>query len=414
MARMRTTLLAVVWLILRALPLPAQVPPELKTAHLLALSVEASEWSSGPGPEFDLPLGVVEAALEQVEKYLARRPQDPSARVLGVRLGRIRDGVVFRIEAFRTRVDSSPPARDAPSHAGYLDVLDDIIARYPSHADARYWRARLTLEEDARPLESGGPPYSSSRAGPEAVQRALDLARTSVSLDPWSPAKREFLGYVLALAQQFDEAAAALDHPSTRGSLMDLLVQDLAAFAPPAGAARDRMLAGLGWQTWWMATGGGGNRAVLGLRAVRVGAWSMPGSLDDLRDHYQARWPDARFPPWEWDVASRFVYSGGDWRVEERRPPGAPEPYRPEAVVVVVLMAPESYRQYAALHLAEGLPPELVPPGERVGILYLNLRRDPALVTLSVAAWSRAAHVLFPARGHGAGLGSNLNKGGAP
>lgn len=397
MATKHAVLLGLAWCALHAPALDAQIPRELKAPAALAAEWERAEWETRPGDDASLflPLSVVEGNLEEVAAYLRRHPGNAAARVLSVRLGRIRDAVAYQAAVIRAMTEPGGAFPELPSHRSYLALLDRVIAEELAPSEALYWRGRLTLEEGARGADRSGPPYDGARAGAEAVTEALRYARGALALEPGEPRYRELVGWVLTLDGRYADAVATLDHPSTAGRLMHRLVEDLGAFAPPEEAERDPMLATLGWQVWWMSTGGGTDKAVLGQRRVRVAAWSLPATVDDLRAHYQRSWPEARFPEFEFDYASRFVYREGEWRVEERRPEGAPRPDRPDDVVVVILVTPRGYGEFEEACRVEGLPATAL-PGERAGILYLNLRRDPSLVTLVARGLGRAA---LPVRG---------------
>lgn len=364
----------------------AQVAPEIRSAEALAARIEAAEQSPmlAAGLEEEVDLAAVEAELDVVERYLASHPQDVTARLLAVRLGRVRDLLAFQEGYMALFEDPSAGEPQLPSHAGRLEVLDEILARDSTVAAAHYWKARLLVEEEAWQTGSLSQMTVAPVISEEGVAMALTGARSAVAHEPSSARYREFLAMLLVADDRIPDAVEALDHPSTARGLMSLLVRDLVAFAPPPSAGTDPLLTSfLGMVTLMGAADSGVPDQALHLE-LRARGWSTTAPMEDVERFYQGRWPGLRFFPaegWDGGSATAFVMEEGRWRAVASEEEYEAEDRASRGNVILLILPPPVYDQLRQTSAARGVPEEAVPPGDRVGILLMNGRRDPGGVS---------------------------------
>lgn len=361
----------------------AQVPPELRSAETLAARVEAAEWSplEAAGLDAELDLATVEAELEKVAAYLESHPRDTGALLLTVRLGRIRDLLAFQEAYMDLFEDPSAGEPRVPSHARHLEVLDGILARDSTVAAAHYWRARLLLEEEARQAGVLTQILPVPATPQEVEARALEHARAAVSYDLGNEVHREFLALLLAVGGDVGGASAVLEHPTTAGGLLHLLVQDLLVFAPPPSAEEDQAMSTF---MLMLATMGAADLEAPELALfleLRAQGWSAPVDMAEVQAYYRERWPGLRFfPAGELDgaVAAAFVVEDARWRAVETEEDYETADRASTGHVMLLLLPPSAYDEMRKMSAMQGMPPEAVLPGERVGILFLDTRLGPA------------------------------------
>lgn len=361
--------------------LAAQTPRELRSGEAMAARVEAAESGEVEDPTLDAELTVtdVDAELAKVRDYLQAHPGDPGARVLSVRLGRIRDVLAFRDAFMAIFQDPGAGAPEPPSLTGHLRVLDEVLAEHPARADAHYWRARLTLEETARDAGSAArPALFPLDPGGSAGGRILLHARAAVEHAPGSVRYREFLALLFAMQGDPAGSAAVLSHRATAGGLMHLLAEDAVAFRPPPPAEVDAVVLQFAQMMGLMGAGGTGEVEMGRYMELRGQGWSTPLGAAEVESDYRVRLPGIRFQDAEGFEGARsagFILDRGVWRAAL----SDEEQERVEAVggsfLVLLLLPAEAYEELCQGLRAHGIPESLVLPGPRTGILYMNGRR---------------------------------------
>lgn len=373
-----------VFLALLLLPftVAGQVPPELRTADAMAARVEAAERSPALAGDMDLELepSAVEAELDKVAAYLRAHPEDPFALVLSVRLGRIRDLLALR-DAYMAKFED-PEAREPepPSSDRHLAILEGVLARDSTVAEAHYWTARLLLEDVARRAAMAQMAEPPAALQDVANRRALAHARLAVTFAPGRIDHREFLALLLVLEGNPVEAAELLGHGSTSGKLMHRLALDLVAFAPPKPAVDDEVLRSFSQMTAMMGAGAS-DPALAEHLELRAHGWSTVASLEEVTGYYQGRWPGVRFFPaeaWDGSVMAAFLPKNGEWRaVVDEAELEALDEWDAEVLILVVI-PPKAYEEMCQGALRQGLPREMLLPGSRVGLMLMNGRRPPS------------------------------------
>jgi len=359
---------------------PAQVPGPLRSAEAMASRIEAAERDPLLAMELDadLSLDAVDAELEAVLAYLSSSPEDPTALLLTVRLGRIRDLLAFRDAVTAMFTDPAATQPETPSLAPHLKVLDQLLERDPRLAAAHYWKARLTMEEVTR--QAGWTAEVAPAPGKDAETWPIVLhhARSAVELAPDSVAHRELFAGILADDDDFDEAVRVLAHPSTAGGLMHLLVEDLLTFAPPPPAGTDEVLGSFALMTAMMGAGDSEDADLARYVELRARGWSTTAPETSLKQHYQDRWPGLRFlsdNDWDGASAAHFAASDSGWRaVRDDAEVEALERGGASGIILIVLPV-QAYAEMRAAALAQGMPKDAVPRGDRVGLLLINGRR---------------------------------------
>ncbi len=375
----RNTLLAAACWIGQPVLAQAQVPQALQSAEALATSIDAAERSPALAAGLDdvLDLPTVAAEVAKVRDYLSTNPDDVFALILSVRLGRVHDLLAFREAVGRAFSEPGADLPEPPSSAGYLQILDGILARDSSVAAAHYWTARVLVEEALRAAEMGA-----EGAAPDTAQTAADHRRilrhaeAAVALAPGNVQYREFFALLLVGTGQADAAVAVLSHPSTAGTLLHLLVQDLQTFGPPPEAEPDAVLGNFVAMTGMMGAADSEEPTLALYLDVRLNAWSTSAPLAEVEAYYRARWPDMRFfagEGWEGAVTAAFVPTPEGWRavsdsVEFHN--GTHD----TGDVMLILLPPDVVAQMGDAAVMQGAPSEIVPSGPRVGILYMNWR----------------------------------------
>lgn len=358
----------------------AQLPAALQSAEALATSVEAAERDPALATMLDaeLTLGAVEAELAGVRSYLATSPEDPDALMLTVRLGRVRDLLVFRdaVTAMFTNPEAAPP--EPPDMAPLLATLDALLERTPSLATAHYWKARLLVEDAAHRAQFDPAAVPAGGNDPGTTGTAATEARSAVELDPANAVHREFLAGLLLADGDLDGAQEVLSDPSTSGQLMQLLVADLQAFAPPPPAVLDDVLTSFALMVTMMSAGDSEDPVLARYVELRGLGWSSPESTAEVEGYYRERWPDIRFfaaDGWEGASAAAFVPADGGWVSVSREEDFRAADQAMDSGVLLLVLPSDTYGQMRDQARSQGLPDILLLPGDRVGVLVINSRR---------------------------------------
>ena len=378
MIHTRPFLLAALLLVPQASP--AQLPAALQSAEALAASVEAAERDPALAVRLDseLTLEAVEVELANIRAYLVASPEDPDALMLTVRLGRVRDLLAFRdaVTAMFTNPTATMP--EPPDMAPLLATLDAVLERTPSLASAHYWKARILLEDAARRAETSPTPVSSNDIDPEARSIALREARSAVELAPSNVAHRELLAGLLLADGDLDGAREVLSDPSTAGQLMQLLVEDLQAFAPPPPAVLDHVLTSFALMVTTMSAGDSEDPVLARYVELRGVGWSSPASTAEVEGYYLERWPGMRFfeaDGWEGASAAAFIPAEGGWLALSREEDFRAADQAMDSGVLLLVLPSDTYGQMRDQARSQGLPDIMLLPGDRVGVLVINSRR---------------------------------------
>lgn len=366
----------------RASQAAAQVPPELRSAEALAARVEAAELSPLAAMELeeDLDLATLDAELEKVSRYLETHPQDATALLLSVRLGRVRDLLAFQEAYMALFQDPSAGEPALPSHAPYLKALDGILARDSTVAAAHYWRARLMLEEEARQAGALSQLAAAPAVSAKGSAAAIGHLWSAVAHDPSNPAYRELLATLLVMDDRIPDAVQVLDHPSTADGLMGLLARDLLAFAPPPSAGYDPLLANFVGMVALMGAADTQRPDQAVHLELRARGWSTSAGMEEVERYYEERWPGLRFFPaegWDGGSATAFYMADDGWRAVETREEYDAADRASEGNVILMLVPPEVYAQLRDAPSSRAIPKEMIPSGDRVGILLMNGRVGP-------------------------------------
>lgn len=380
---LRRALLVAVWWLAQPVLAEAQVPQELQSAEALAASIDAAERSPAVAAGLDdvLTLPTVAAEVAKVRDFLSRNPDDVFALILSVRLGRVHDLLAFREAVGRAFSEPGASLPEPPSVRGYLEVLDGILARDSSVAAAHYWTARVVVEEALRAAEMGEEGAAQDTAQTAADhRRILRHAEAAVALAPGNVQYREFFALLLVGTGQLDAAVEVLSHPSTSGTLLDLLVHDLQTFGPPPGAEPDAVLGNFVAMTGMMGAADSEEPTLALYLDVRLNAWSTSAPLSEVEAYYRARWPDVRFfagEGWEGAVTAAFVPTPEGWRAVSDSVEFQSETHE-TGDVMLILLPPDVVAQMGDAAVMQGAPGEMLPSGPRVGILYMNWRLGSA------------------------------------
>ncbi|HSM03841.1 MAG TPA: hypothetical protein VK858_04440 [Longimicrobiales bacterium] len=368
--------------LLLALPVPGlpQVPSELRSAEALAAKVEAAEGWPGPGQGVDVEveLPAVDAELTRVASYLELHPDDAFALVLSVRLGRIRDLLAFRDAYMAMFEDPGAAMPEPPPYERHLAILREVLTRDSTVADAHYWTARLLLEEASQRFAMAEEIAPDPVLMEEVGREALEHARLAVRFAPSRRDHREFLALLLVDRGDVSDAAEVLGHESTVGGLMHRLVLDLVTFAPPPDAVPDDVLESFVQMSVMMGAGASETPDLAAHLELRARAWSTEASMEAVTEFYGTSWPGVRFDPadgWNGAVMAVFVPMNGGWRP-------AVDPVELEDLdrwdaesLILIVLPPEGYAELCEGALLQGLPPEMLLPGDRVGLMLMNGRR---------------------------------------
>ena len=377
----RVSHLAVLALLLAgAVPARPQVPPALRSAEALAAKVEGVERSSplAPALDVDVELSAVEAEWTAVQDYLAEHPEDAFALVLSVRLGRIRDLLAFREGYMALFQDPTAGMPEAPTYERHLAVLRGLLSRDSTVAAAHYWTARLLLEALGHRMAMAEGIVPDPEMMETVGREALEHARQAVRFAPSTRDHRAFLALLLVDRDDRAEAARVLGDASTAGGSMHRLVLDLVAFAPPTGAVPDDVLEGFVQMSFAMGAGASGAPGLDEHLELRARAWSIEASMEAVTAQYGSRWPGTRFEPaegWDGAVMALFAPMDGGWRpVSDPGELADLDRWDAEALTLI-LLPPDAYAELCAGALRQGLPPEMLLPGDRVGVMLMNGRR---------------------------------------
>ncbi len=123
-----------------AAPLCAQTPKQLRDAERVAARFEEAETEGDASIQVEL-WEQVERSLDQTEAYLESHPDDPTALLLYVRLGRIT--VSAEQSEFTVCDGAIVPLDTTDQYAPLHMALDRMLALEPSNAEAHYWKARI-------------------------------------------------------------------------------------------------------------------------------------------------------------------------------------------------------------------------------------------------------------------------------
>jgi len=369
--------LALVWALGISTSTRAQVPIVLQAADSLARWIDVAERSPVLVTQLDelLDLRTVDSALASVRDYLAGHPEDAFALILSVRLGGVRDLLAYQDAVARAfgEPEAEPPA--IPSFAHHVATLDGVLARDSMNAAAHYWMARTLVGEAM--LAGAGEAAAPDRDSVEVLnRRILRHAAAAVALEPDSASYRELDALVLVGDGRLDRAAEILAHPSTVGSLVRLLVEDLRTFAPPASAEPDAVLGNFVSMTGMMSAADSEQPELAQYLDLRLSAWSTPDSLAAVEAHYLSRWPDVLFVPsegWEGVVAAAFVPTPDGWRAVSDSAEFTSGNHE-DGDVMLMLLSPEAVAKMVNRAAEQGMPEEELKRGTRVGILYMNWR----------------------------------------
>ncbi len=378
-------LVGVLWLIHPPTAV-AQVPEELRTAEALAARIETAERSPALAGDLDrfLDLPTVDAELEKVRSYLRETPEDAAALLLSVRLGRVHDLLALREAVMAAFSDPAGGMPERPSYAPYQETLDRVLAHDSTIAAAHHWKARLLLEERMMAVEfatEGTEPTPGSELGEADAARLLHHAGAAVALDSNNVVYREFYAALLVDDGRLNEATEVMSHPSTSGSLLQLLTGDLLTFAPPPGAEPDAVLQSFHFMTGMMAAANSDDPSLSEFLEVRLQAWSTPASLEDVEAHYRSRWPDVTYfavDAWEGAITALFSPAPDGWYAVHDSVALENDDRNDGDLVSLLLLPPEVVAELAEGAAMQGVPDEMLKSGPRVGILYENWRRSPA------------------------------------
>jgi len=273
---------------------------------------------------------------------------------------------------------------EPPSYDRYQEILDRVLARDSTMAAAHYWKARLLLEETMRAAETAAAELGlvpDSAAVGTVAARVLQHAGAAVASDADDVAYREFYAALLVDDGRPEVAADVLSHPSTAGSLLHLLVQDLVTFAPPSGAEPDAALQAFHYMTGMMGAANSEDPWLSAYLEARLQSWSTNASLADVEAHYRARWPDVRFFPvesWDGAVTAVIVPSPNGWHAVSDSSEFESGAEEEGDFVSLLLLPPPVVAEMAENARNQGVPDGIQRSGPRVGILYANWRRGPA------------------------------------
>jgi len=357
----------------------AQVPDPLQEAEVLAATVDAAERSPEAAADLDrtLDLQLVDAQLSKVNDFLDRNPDHEVALLLRVRLGRVHDMLAYRdalAQAFQKMATKLP---EHPPLVPYFEILDRILARNPNSAAGHYWRARLLLDQSnldaAGASPSKGQPVEPSAEATAAMHHATEAVRC----DPENAEYREFLARVLAMSDQIDSAAVTLEHESTAGTRLHLLIRDLIAVGRPPAAESDDLLQNFVMMTGMMGAADSEKPSLTLYPEVRFQAWSTRASLDEVEAYYRERLPGTRFfdaSGWEGARGAAYVLSS-----DQRIPVSDAAEYQSGRFgnrehLQLVILPPSVYGEIVVGALEQGMPVGPRRTESRVGILFINGR----------------------------------------
>jgi hypothetical protein len=215
-------------------------------------------------------------ARDDVDEYLKKNADDVEALILSVRVG--------VMEALIEPVVFSP-GEEEKTEDPYADEhaeLDHVLAIEPENAAAHYWKARLygiyvpSMSETGRYVQE-----------PVDLDAAVEHARIAVELAPAELQYREALALYLIDAERIDEAAEVFDTPEASGTLMALLLSDMAAMPLPDSALYSKIDS-----QWFVEMRPG---IVEDYPQLRVKAYALPMAEEELETFYGGIWEGFAF-----------------------------------------------------------------------------------------------------------------------
>ncbi|HSG46175.1 MAG TPA: hypothetical protein VLA43_00045, partial [Longimicrobiales bacterium] len=113
---------------------------------------------------------------------------------------------------------------------------------------------------------------------------------------------------------------------------------------------------------------------------IRARGWSTTAAMEEVQRYYEERWPGLRFFPadgWDAGVGTAFLMEDGQWRAVRTVAEYGAADRAADGNVILLLIPPPVYDQMRRTSAAQGMPPDAIPTGDRVGILLMNGRRVP-------------------------------------
>jgi len=304
---------------------PASAPAgsPLEIARNAAMEGESAEATGHVG---ELRLEKLNEASAALDSYRKLHPDDIDGLLLAARLGRLQEMGVQIFSAPQPEIGRQREAEQSQrAHLLELQSLvDRVLAIAPGNAEAHYVKARL-FGSTTRTVYGAGP-----EPGVWNVDQAILSAKKAVELAPDVVAYREALASSLIVGQKFDEATAALAGVAGGRHPMSVLLQEMAQVPVPNGAialpgpARD------------MADAEMSKGRLPDYPYLRVRAYALGGTGEQVEAFYRGKWPGFRFfkapgdqdPDFSMNMfmellrreGSRLVPLGGGRKVENASP----------------------------------------------------------------------------------------------
>ncbi len=245
---------------------------------------------------------ILDNAAMKLAAFARSHAEDTKALLLKARLLRAQDAMAPR--SFTGGPDGMSVAGGDSHTAEVNDLLDRVLTREPDNAEAHYWKARVSaLQEPV--LKEGKFSYEGGD-----VAKVIHHATRAVRAAPNNLAYREYLAQALIAVGRADEALDLMKDVSGGSHPIYRLLSDWKLIPLPEGTVLDELMTVSMVQMAMESEDG------LSFPNLRVAAFAVPSTLDEVAAFYRSRWNSIR-PPEKGDRSFRLSL---EWKGTELVP----------------------------------------------------------------------------------------------